>query len=223
MHAVLDKKYSFCESLCPPSSLFFSCMSLTLDNFADRLSRFQQRDVVAYLNEETDVRRRMLTVLFKVLKGRTKVLTTPYKAGVSSRFSRALLWFSLSDARAAGRDENFSLERQDAVTRLWGIPGGILRIIYRPGAARGNDDDGRIGARQCTSRINWRIVRENRRQRSIWFEASSGISLFSFRINPGEKLLIGQYFIYKGNEKRYSCFELETFRRYFLLRAFLLK
>lgn len=124
----------------PPLSLSlclsFACSS---DNFADRLSRFQQRDVVAFLSEETGVRARMLTVLFKLLRGRTKVLTAPHKGGVSRCLPRAFLRDDFPPrivARAARGDENFSLEGQDAVTRLRGIPGGISRIIYRSGVAR---------------------------------------------------------------------------------------
>lgn len=102
----------------------------------------------------------MLTVLFKLLRGRTKVLTAPHKGGVSRRLPRAFLrddFLLRIVAHAAKGDENFSLEGQDAVTRLQGIPGGISRIIYRSGAARGNDDDRRDEAdarRLFTSRIN---------------------------------------------------------------------
>lgn len=168
IRTVSRRKYSFCESLSLSLHLSlsfsldrsFACSS---DNFADRLSRFQQRDVVAFLNEEMGVRGRMLTVLFKLLTGRTKVLTTPYKGGVSSRFSRALLRDDFLPQivgralRRAGGDENFSLEGQDAVTRLWGIPernfANYLSVHCR---TRENDDDRRatVGARLCTSRIN---------------------------------------------------------------------
>lgn len=68
-----DSLFLSVSPLSPPSS--FSRILFASDNFADRLSRFQQRDAVAYLSERTGAKGRTLTVLFKFVRGRTKVLT----------------------------------------------------------------------------------------------------------------------------------------------------
>jgi len=60
----------------------------------DRLSRFQQRDAIAYLSEKTGAKGRTLTVPFKFAKGRTKGLTAqrrriiaPLARALTGRFS----------------------------------------------------------------------------------------------------------------------------------------
>lgn len=72
----------------------------------------------------------MLTVLFKLLRGRTKVLSRSTKER-SSLLPRDDFLPRIVACAAEG-DENFSLKGQDAVTWLRGIPSGISRIIYRP-------------------------------------------------------------------------------------------
>lgn len=150
------------ESLYPSLPLSFSiCLSFACssDNFADRLSRFQQRDVVAFLSEETVVRGRMLTVLFKLLKGRTKVLTTPHKGGISSRFSRAALTarFSPSDNRArCWRGRKFFLRGARCRKRDFGEFQAEFRELFIGLVSQEGRTtiDAMVGARLCTSRIN---------------------------------------------------------------------
>lgn len=180
--------FSLCFSLSPSS---FSCILFASDNFADRLSRFQQRNAVAYLSEKTGAKGRTLTVLFKFVRGRTKVLTVQRR---EDRRSRARLqddFLSRIVACAAWRDENFSLEGQDAVTQLRGIPGEISRIIYRAGVA---SRERRRKVWSCTSRIN---DLANRAEKS---KMAPGIiraesRKYSSPANPTRELLIGQYFI----------------------------
>lgn len=63
------------------------------------MSRFQQRDAVAYLNEKTGAKGRTLTVLFKFVRGRTEVLTVQ-RPRIVAALVRALTGrFSPSDSR----------------------------------------------------------------------------------------------------------------------------
>jgi len=79
----------------------------------DRLSGFQQYDAVAYLSEKTDARGRMLTVLFKLLRGWPSLYKGKGPPLLSSLRDDFLLRIVPCTAR---EDENFSLKGQDAVT-----------------------------------------------------------------------------------------------------------
>lgn len=101
----------------------------------------------------------MLTVLFKLLRGRTKVLTTPHKGGISSRFSRAALtgWFSSSDSRArCQRGRKFFLRGARCRKRDFGEFQAEFRELFIGLVPHEETTtiDATVGARLCTSRIN---------------------------------------------------------------------
>jgi len=190
-------------------SMCLACILLTLDNFVDRLSGFQQCDTVAYLSEKMDARGRMLTVLFKLLRGWPLLYKGEGPPLLSSLRDDFLLRIA---ACAAREDENFSLKGQNAVTWLRGIPGQILRIIYRLDAEN-RDDAARWRLVSPRETIRW-VARTDRKRHSVSFELYRTNLLRSLAINPREELLIG-YFVWRqrGNSRLVPMAFLEIFLR----------